>query len=508
MNYKRVGAGVFTTIGLVLATTINLDSTPPLWWDEGWLLTIARNWVERGHYGPLLSGKPIFTSSTNGFPAVAPVALSFRLFGIGIWQARGVGVFFLIGAFWLIYYLALRCYNQSVAKWTLFVLLFMFPSRVFHPILMGRQAVGEMPAMFFLLAGYACFANAFGAPLRYMPLAVLFWGTTVITKLQVFPFWAASLAIPLLIALSTKNWRVTQLFACGLLGSLIAAWVARLQLQTLVSSDTLSLSAIERLRDISVWVPVASIRWMVLVNMLLFWFPTIFGFCFATWSLIRDAHDLRRGDHKKILRLTIFVLAATWYAWYVFFSIGWQRYLFPPAFIGSMFVALILYELTNSFQFSTTITQGFSELKRLRFSRGVFGPMLAIALIAYSCHATATRLYRTFVIEPDNSIREVAAFLNTQTSPDALIETYESELFFLLDRSYHYPPEEIHVDLNRRAFFGQDVPINYDPLAANPEYLVVGPQSAFWGLYDSVIDSGAFRTLRLYSRYTVFERVR
>jgi hypothetical protein len=33
-----------------------------------------------------------------------------------------------------------------------------------------------------------------------------------------------------------------------------------------------------------------------------------------------------------------------------------------------------------------------------------------------------------------------AAFLNTQTPPGALIKRYNSELFVLLDRPYHYHP--------------------------------------------------------------------
>ncbi|NOZ06781.1 MAG: hypothetical protein GXP41_10625, partial [Chloroflexi bacterium] len=86
-------------------------------------------------------------------------------------------------------------------------------------------------------------------------------------------------------------------------------------------------------------------------------------------------------------------------------------------------------------------------------------------------------------------------------------ETYDSELFFLLNRRYHYPPDQIHVDLIRRAP-RQDVPIDYDPLAADPDYLVVGPFSRGWHLYDPVLEAGAFRLIRNYGRYKIYERVR
>src|SRR6185503_3970094 len=102
----------------------------------------------------------------------------------------------------------------------------------------------------------------------------------------------------------------------------------------------------------------------------------------------------------------------------------------------------------------------------------------------------------------------VAEFLNTSTPPDALIETYESELFLLLDRRYHYPPDSVHVELNRRTFLHQDVPIPYDPLAANPDYLVVGEMSRLWQLYVAVIASGTFRRVKTFEGYDVYERVR
>ena len=34
-----------TALLILLALEINLESTPALWWDEGWTLSVARNWV-------------------------------------------------------------------------------------------------------------------------------------------------------------------------------------------------------------------------------------------------------------------------------------------------------------------------------------------------------------------------------------------------------------------------------------------------------------------------------
>src|SRR5262245_17583307 len=88
------------------AATIDFDAVPSAWWDEGWLLLIARNWVEKGHYGRFVDGLPSPLNPTNGFPVIAPVALGFQLFGIGVWQGRILMAPFSLGAMILIYYLA------------------------------------------------------------------------------------------------------------------------------------------------------------------------------------------------------------------------------------------------------------------------------------------------------------------------------------------------------------------------------------------------------------------
>jgi hypothetical protein len=82
------------------------------------------------------------------------------------------------------------------------------------------------------------------------------------------------------------------------------------------------------------------------------------------------------------------------------------------------------------------------------------------------------------------------------------------ELIVLLNRRYHYPPDEIQLKLNRRTFLGQDVVIDYDPMAADPDYLVVGPHSRMWHLYDPILKAGSFRLILERSRYKVYERIR
>ena len=60
---------------------IHIESFPPLWFDEGWTVCVARTWVELGHYGCLFKGEPAPPSLAAHFPVVASVAAGFALFG-------------------------------------------------------------------------------------------------------------------------------------------------------------------------------------------------------------------------------------------------------------------------------------------------------------------------------------------------------------------------------------------------------------------------------------------
>lgn len=131
------------------------------------------------------------------------------------------------------------------------------------------------------------------------------------------------------------------------------------------------------------------------------------------------------------------------------------------------------------------------------------------AMVLVSVPRSSLALYRAYFLDADNSVRQAVAYLNSQTPMNALIESYDSELYFFLRRRYHYPPDAVHVQLIRRTFLYDDaVVLAYEPLAADPDYLVVGPHSRRWRLYDETLASGAFRLVANYSRYQIYRRIR
>lgn len=504
-KYLHARVGIFIGLIVLLSGMIDLEGLPSLWWDEGWTLCVARTWLERGHYGCLLAGEPASSALAGSFSVVAPVALSFRLFGIGIWQGRIVGLLFTAAALVLFSYLVRQLYNRTLAIATLLVLLLLPTREVIHPLLIGRQVLGEMPAIFYLLAGYTCFFLAQQRSSPFLLPAIGFWGIALRTKAQVEPFWLISLLVPLVLVLYKRQWRPAMLITLGVFGSLGASSPLRWGQQLLLAGHTLPFPPMQGLTDTHIVVLASGARLSALRLALTSGLPTLIGLGYATWLWSRNLRQQRQINAPEIVQLMLLVLSGGWFAWFILLSPSWPRYACPPIFFSSPFIAALLHDLTDGFRFSSvakTVSSFFTARLFSQQNLRTLCTLLLFARIGYSFIGPLRYL------GSDTSVLQVAHLLNTATPPDSLVETYDAELFFLLDRPYHYPPPQIHVDLIRRPLLRHPVPIVYDPLAANPDYLVVGSLSRTWHLYEPLLATGAFRPLHDFGRYQIYQRNR
>lgn len=492
---------------VVLSGLINLNRVPPVWWDEGWTLNVARNWVEFGHYGQFLNGVPMGSGLAASFPVVVPVALSFRLFGVGAWQGRLPSVLFTFGSLALIYFLAKRLYNRTVAWGSLFVVLLMGAVDSSHALVLGRTAMGEMPALFYLLSGYALLVMALESSVWWILPASLIWGIAVHSKAQVLPFWAASLLLPLALSLLKRSWRPAVLLAIGLAASWIfSREIARL-FAMLVLDPTVPGERLQGIVEATALVTNWPNRVSALYTALTYGLPTLLGLCFAAWRSYQSLRQGNPGEPGEIGRWVLLSGAGSWFGWYTLLSVGFTRYLFPPVFLGSIFTSAFLYEITWHFNLGETLRKANASFFRQR-SRETFGALLAVLLVVFSVSVTLKVLVgmASLTMPP---LEQVDEYLNTSTPPGALIESYESELFFLLDRPYHYPPDQVNVQNISRMFLDQAEPFDYDPMSANPDYLVVGPYARWTHVYDGALASGNFRLVRAFpdaSGYEVYAR--
>jgi hypothetical protein len=507
-NLKTTIFYLFLTALLLFLGFFCLETVPPLWWDEGWTLQVARNWVEVGHYGRIIDGQPTSARLSASFPVVAPAALSFNIFGVGIWQGRLPGVMISIITLGMLYGITSHLYSRHIAVGAIGVLLLLPLSPNVHVVLISRQVLGEMHSFFFLLAGYAFFYSSLRKSTWFLIPTILLWGVALMTKAQVPPFWFASLVVPLLLSY-LKGWRrVSGLLLIALFGSsaiyLFYSWV----LGYFLSAITVSEEAASGLRQMIAFVPILDLRLSAIREGVILAFPTLLGLVFGFRCLYQD---LRSGEYEKskyVLRVMLFSLALSWYLWFLLLANPFGRYMFTPVFIGSIFTSALLYHMTAGFSLSYLVKNASALLFKRQFDRMSVGAMVTIVLLVVAVFMTIFALIIFINLARISPVQDVVAYLEQNVEDGALIETYESELIFLSNHRFHFPPTQISFDLIRRKTIDPLTPINYDPLTADPDYLVIGSYSHFWGIYDDIRSSQDFILLKSFPRYLVYQRVR
>lgn len=504
MPWLAVGALLLAWAGMFVYRPATM---PALWFDEGWSLSVARNWVELGRYARLLDGQPISAvGMAQPFAATAPIALGFQLLGVGAWQGRLPGAFFTLVTLALLYALARRFYGSPVATATLFVAILLPMNAELNPLLIGRQALAEMPMLFYLLLGYWFFWLAFRRK-RWLLPALIFWGIALTTKGHAIPFWLSAMLVPLVLALHRRSWQTLRMLLLVSLGAPAMA-LAFNGIQRVLETDLPLYGApMIGLLNVTVLVPQPEVRlaaWRIVV---LYGIPTILGLAWALWDLKRRRWTIDTGS--DLSRLSFVVLVGGWFLWYLLLSVNWARYFFPATFLGSVFVAALLDNLTHHFDWRWLGSQINGLFRPRRSNRAGLIAVLALILIGIILLLNSLNSIGLYRLSTSDALAQLVEFINTKTAPDARVETYDSEVLFLLNRPYHYPPDQIQVELNRRTVLGENTVIDYDPLvAANPDYVIVGPFARMWHLYDTVLKATAFRLVQTIGSYDVYERVR
>jgi hypothetical protein len=340
--------------------------------------------------------------------------------------------------------------------------------------------------------------------------AVLLWTLALALKAQTLPFLMAALAAGVAVALALRHWRAAALLAVGAAGSylLLSPLYALLNL---LANQPLAAQQVEGLLEVLAVVRQPGNRSFALGVFLTFGLPTALGLLYGLWKLVRDwragAPDRDTRD-ALVLRAMLLALAGSWMAWFLLLSAGVPRYMFPPVFLGAIFLADLLRDCVGA-QGPLGLLRGLTApLRDRRLSWAAGRAWLATLILIVTLPLAMLSLTRYYLLFSDDSAQRTAAFLNTQTPPDTRVETYESELHFFLDRPYHWPPDQVHVELNRRSLLGQATAVDYDPLASDPDYLVVGDFARGNQLYQPAIDGGSFRLLQRIGGYEIYERVR
>jgi len=499
---------LLTILLLFFAFFVNLDSLPRTWFDEGWVLSTARNWIEFGYYGKMRNAEPASGHMLNvGLPAIIPIALSFKIFGIGFWQGRLPSAISAIFCFILIFFLAERLYNKPVAIASIFVLIFGTAICEIHPLFIGRLAMGEIYTVLFLTLGYF-FLSSPKKNYFHSFISGFFFALASAAKIQAAPFIITALLTPILIFIFIQKFKFAKLFFISIL-SFIGFLICLIAFQNVLqSSNNIEFNPNDLLSTTAMVFSKHS-RLLSFRSFLIVAIPSLIAqliTAFDIWQLIKQK---KLEKIKETVQLSISVFVLSWFLWYLFLSIGWTRYLFIPIFLSSITISSMIYNLTDGYHFFIMFKRAFalikpsSEIKDIKAYNFLLITIIIIPISILSFH----NIYFLYINSSDTSPKEVSDFINDNTKKNALVETYEMELHFLLNRPYHYPPDQIQLDLNRKRFMKQIVSIYYDPIKNNPDYLIVGPMARMWGLYESEIIKENFKILKKIGPYSIFKKI-
>jgi len=501
---RRLAAWAALALVLLVVGLWNLEG-PPMWWDEGWTLSVARNWAETGHYGRLRDGQPAAPGLEAAFTTTLPVGLSMRLFGIGLWQGRLFGVVCATTVVLLLAALGARLRHGRIAWAAVGAALLLTIHPQIQPLQQGRQVLAEMPMLVYLLGGYlSLWAMLGGAWAALLPTALLL-GAAWISKGQTAPFLLASLLMPGLAALLARRWRIASSFALAAGGAFLSAALLRRLGAALLLDPALPPEPVEGLLGMVAIVPTVFHRIYAMHNLVFFGFPALCGLGWGAWRLWRERDAARAGTPAWYVRLTLLAFCVSWLAWFLSLSVGVPRYMAVPCLVASLFVAELLYDLSGGFAIGKSLRALGDLLTLRRPTRAGGAALLVILLIAAAVPLTALSLVKEYTTD-NRAAQRIAAWLNAQP-PGSRVETYESELHFLLNQPCTFPPDQLHVALGKRYLqVDPEAGVEYDPLANDPDYLVIG---AFGhDVYLPVLTTGQFRLVAQEGIYQLYARVR
>lgn len=487
---------------VVLLSLWQLTNYPTPWYDEGSHLHVPKTLLRFGQYADYSSDGFRYYGPTIGVgPTVLlPIAAIFKVAGEGLFQARLVIVLYLWAALAAFFVLARRLGGERLA-WAAAALL--LGTRSVALLDYGRQVLGEVPGFFFVAAGLAVWFTAWEKPgWRRLTLAGLLLGLAVVTKSQyfiviapaVFAAWVLNrlyyrsapqrvFLIPgIVLGLCFAVWQVTVvlLLGPGAVAENLALYRAATASAAAVFSPDLMRRALGELLSLKTY-------FLVLAPAL------VYG---AGLALPRT----RDGQRWGVLWLIIGVNLA----WYVAASVSWIRYALVGLALSSLFVARFFEDLTGGFRFDwrglwPAWRAGAADWPA-RALRAALGLWLA-ALIAVPLAQSARPILRP----PFNAPRAMADYLNANVSKDVVIETWEPELGFLTDHTYHFPPQVLLYKSVSYIWAGGPPPSEGYTFIRDtpPEYVLAGQFSKYVAFYpaDTLSDYTVVTEIGPYTLY-------
>ena len=479
-KYRAPGAWALLALAcalLLFFATYRLSEAPHIWYDEGYFTQTAQNFMLSGQQVLQVAPGEFVSASTvtGGYPLILPVALSYKLFGVGVLQGRFVMVVFIIAFFLAAVYLVTLLFGMRFALWSAFLI-------ASFPMLYGtgKSVLGEVPGLFFFLS--MLIALVYLERSRYRSLfaygaSAAAAGLCVVTK----PIFILSLpAIALVWFLYRKSIPVRWSGVVLVVLVFIAALVPWFLLQfgthdSLANILTFYTNPYE----------VTNLAKNVLANLLLF-VTDITPFyalsVFALWGcsmLVRR----RRGESMSPVEAVGFVFAALVMLAFLRMP-GWYRYLFPAIMVGMLFMPYALWRMGEWVQGRIKMPSVASALPWLVLS------LLIIAQTYQTANASFVATYYN-----SHMTRDLTAALNS-LPPSVSIFVYNApEAVILLPSRNYYQYIKPHPTIGILGADALQVIAN-----GTVGYILMNKETV------PNVDMSKYKPVQIFSRYTILKR--
>ena len=488
-----LAGGVLLAAVILWAAFTNLANYPTLWWDEAIFSETAANLVQHGRYAFTVQS-PSQLSDLDyrisvGPAIILPVALAYKLFGVGLTSGRLVAGVYLVFSFLGLFLAATRLFAARAAL--LAVLLALLGTDVLY---WGRSVLGDVPALgLFLFGTWLLLGGLEQGTTLPLFLGGIFLGLAFDAK----EFYGLACLVPLWF-IARQDWQQRRRLVLRLLvyclgvGLPVLAYVALkvvilggitpalqhfLEQKALLRHEFFTPFTIGRLYPES---------FFFLAGHLLFLLGVLGGI-----------HLWRRGRLTLGERLWLanFVLWTGVYLTAVF----WHRFALPALFLAAPLAARLLWHLLGRATAAASLRARIiiAPALTLGFFLWLF-PLTGLDLMAAAC---------TCVVHPPTRVIE---YLKRHIPPQALIETPEYELAFLDDEhKYNLMPAFFFIESNEsgvRLLNPRGQP--YDFNRSKAEVLVLGSfgKSIFRQIYPPTLVERHWRQVARIDFYDIYVR--
>ena len=484
----------------------NLTGFPEPWFDEGSHLHVPKTLVKYGVYADYSSDGFRYYGPTIGVgPTVMlPIAGMFKLFGIGLFQARIVVALYMVAAVYVFYKLVKGLSNGKLAFAAVTLLI---SSRSILFVTYGRQILGEVPGLFFLVLGLLLwFANWGNSNSKRLTLIGFLFGLAMITKYQYLLFLAPTLILAWFLDIvyykttSHKNFLIPGIVAAVS----FALWQA-ITLQFMGPATALENLVLLRASAEGAafnFDPAQIIKNLgsLLSRSVYLWalFPAvIYGFFIAR---PRTSDGQKWGILYLLMTLNL--------AWFVVASIGWIRYAFLGLAVAGIFIARMFHDATGGFPFDFGGSlKGF--FNSFFSGRNAFRWALAAWLFLIVSMPMAKNMLE-IAQGGSHDAEHMAAYLDANVPQDALIETWDPEMGFFSDHNFHYPPNALLAVAVEQVYAGGEPVSKHYTFVQDekPDYILAGDFTKWVEIYPVEELFGQYELVTTVGKYDLFARVK